>query len=92
MALGWGSWLLAVSAPVAKRVLTSLGFGVVTYVGMDAALSSALTAAKSAWGGMGADVASMVAMAGVNTAASILAGALTARLALEVAKRFMPLT
>lgn len=89
---GWGTWLLAMAAPVAKKVAVSLGIGVVTYVGMDAALSAALGAAKTAWGGMGADVAAFVAMAGVNTAASILAGALTARVALEAVKRFAPLS
>ena len=92
MAAGWGTWLLAIAGPVAKRVMVSLGIGVVTYVGMDAALSSALGAARGAWGGMGADVAAFVAMAGVNTACSILAGALTARVALEAVKRFQPLS
>lgn len=90
--MGWGTWLIAMVAPIVKRVLLALGIGVATYVGMDAALGSALSAAKSAWGGLGADVAAFMAMAGVNTAASILAGALTARVALEVVKRFRILT
>lgn len=89
---GLGTWLLAIVGPAARKVLVALGIGTLTYVGMDAALNAALGAAKAAWGGMPADVASLVAIAGVNTAASILAGALTARLALEVAKRFAPLS
>lgn len=90
MAAGWGSFLVAIAGPVAKRVLTAIGFGTVTFLGMSAALNSALSSARSAWGGMGADVAAFMAIAGVNTACSILAGALVARLSLEVAKRLVP--
>jgi len=88
--MGIGSWLVALAGPIARRVLLSLGLGVVTYVGLDLALSAALSSAKSSLGALPADIAALLAIAGVNTAASILAGALTARVAMIALKRFEP--
>lgn len=88
--MGIGSWLVALAGPIARRVLLSLGLGVVTYVGLDVALSAALSSAKASLGALPADIAALLAIAGVNTAASILAGALTARVAMIALKRFEP--
>lgn len=84
---GLGSWLVSLSGPIIKKALTSIGVGVVSYAAVAGALNVALGAAKAAWGQMAGEALALVQMAGVNTAASILAGALTARVALSVFKK-----
>lgn len=85
-----GAFLTAAIGPLAKRAAAALGFGVVSYVGVDLALGQLLGTARDAWAGsLGADVAAYVAMAGLNTGLSILAGALAGRVALIATKRMM---
>lgn len=85
--IGLGTWLVALAGPIARRVLASLGLGVVTYVGMDTAISGLLAQARAGWGSMGGEVASYVAMTGANVALSLIAGALMGRVGLMVLKR-----
>lgn len=85
--MGFGSFLAALAGPIAKRVLVALGFGIISYSAVSAALSAALSAAKAAWSGLTGDTLALIQMAGVNTAASILAGALIARVALGVTSK-----
>jgi len=75
---GWGSFLAGVAGPIAKKVLTSIGVGVVTTVGIQAAITTALNAAKAAMGGMSGEVLQIVAISGGFSAVSIIAGGLTA--------------
>lgn len=84
---GIGTFLAAIAGPIAKKVLIALGFGVASYAAVATALSAALGAARSAYGGMSGDVLALVDLAGVGVAASILAGALTARVSLQVLKK-----
>lgn len=84
---GFGTFLVALAAPAVKRALIALGIGVVSYGAVSVALASALTAARSAWGGLGGEALQLVQLAGVNTAASIMAGALIARVGLQFTKR-----
>lgn len=86
---GLGTFLAAIAGPVVKRALQALGFGLVSYAAMKVALDAALNAAKSAWAGLAGfpEALSLIQMAGVNTAASIIAGALVARLALQSLKK-----
>lgn len=76
------AFLMALVGPVAKRVLLSLGFGLVSYAAIATAVNSLLGSAKSAWGGMTGDVLSLVQLSGANTAVSIIAGAIVAKVAL----------
>ena len=87
---GLGTFLASIAAPIAKRVMIALGFGVVSYAAMTAALNAALSAAKSAWAGLAGfpEALQLIQMAGVNTAGSIIAGALVARVALQSLKKF----
>ena len=85
---GFGTFLVSLAGPIAKKVLTSLGVGVVSYAAVSAALAAVLSNAKAAWGGLAGDSLALIQMAGVSTAASILAGALTARVTLQLLKRF----
>lgn len=87
--------LVALSGPIARQVLISLGIGLVTYVGVDTAVSALLTQARTAWaagpgGGAGA-AAQLIAMAGVNTALSIICGGISARVTMLVLKKFQVL-
>lgn len=82
-----GTWLVGLAAPMIKRALVSLGFGIVSFAAVSAALNAALDAAKAAWSGLGGEALALLQMAGVNTAASILAGALVARVSLMLLKK-----
>lgn len=79
-------FLMGLAGPIAKQIMLSLGVGIVTLVGVDAALSAMLGAAKSAWGGMPGAVAQYIALAGVNTGLSMVAGACAARVAMASLK------
>lgn len=82
-----GAFLGAVAGPLAKRVLAALGIGAVSFVGLDLALSSILTAAKNSWSGLPAEILGYMSFLGANQALSIIAGAMTARVALVALKR-----
>jgi len=84
---GFGTFLAAVAGPIAKKVLVSLGFGIASYAAVSAGLGMVLASAKGAWGGLGGDALALIQMAGVSVAASIYAGALTARVSLQVLKK-----
>lgn len=86
---GLGTFLAAIAGSVVKRALAALGIGIVSYAAMTAALNSALAAAKAAWAGLAGfpEALALIQMAGVTTAASIIAGALVARVALQSLKK-----
>lgn len=81
---------MALAGPLAKQALVALGFGVVVFVGVDAAVSTALATARSQWAGGGSVIAAYMAMAGVNTALGIIAGGVTARVSMMMLKRLVP--
>lgn len=74
--------LTALAGTLAKKVLTALGMGFVTYVGLNAAVSGAISAASGAMGGASSDVASILAISGFFTACSVIAGGITASVTL----------
>jgi len=82
MGSGLGTWLLSLSGPIARQVLVALGISVVSFVGFEAGVNMLLGQAKAAWAGMPADVAAYVALSGVNTGLSLIAGAMIGRLSL----------
>jgi hypothetical protein len=82
-----GLFLAAAAGPIAKRVLTSLGIGVVSFVGLDLAVGGALESARTAWSGLPSDVAAYLAVAGVGQALAIVCGGITARVAVITLKR-----
>jgi hypothetical protein len=83
-----GAFLMALAGPLARQVLISLGIGLVTFVGLDAAVTAALSAAKSNLGQMPAAAAAILARGGVFTAMSVIAGGITARMSMMVLKQF----
>lgn len=84
------AWLMLLVGPLAKQALTALGFGIVVFVGVDAAVNAALSQAQAYWGGGSAVVIQYMAMAGINTAFGIIAGGVTARVSMMMLKRFIP--
>lgn len=83
-----GLWLATISWPIVSRVFASIGLGTITFVGASAALNTALSAAKAAFGGISSDILQLLAMAGFFQAMSIMAGGLIAGLGWIVMKRF----
>ncbi|EHP43593.1 hypothetical protein OR16_07796 [Cupriavidus basilensis OR16] len=82
-----GAFLMALAGPLARQVLVALGIGLITYLGLDLAVSAALSAAKSSLGGMPASAAAILARGGIFTAMSILAGGVTARVSMMTMKK-----
>ena len=88
----WATLIMALVGPIARRALLSLGLGVVTFVGVDSAVSYLLSSAKAAWaGGLAGGAAQLVAMAGVNTAMGIIAGGIIGRVTMLTLKRMQVL-
>lgn len=85
---GIADWLARITWPLVSRALSALGFGTVTYVGADTALTSALNAAKAGFAGMTADILAILSVAGFFDAMSIMSGGLVSGLAWMVMKRF----
>lgn len=79
----FGAFLGAIAGPVAKRALLAVGVGVVSYAAVSTVVGQALASARDAWGMLAGDVLALIQLAGINTAASIMAGAITARVALQ---------
>jgi hypothetical protein len=79
--------LIALVGPLAKQALVALGIGLITYVGLDAAVTSALSAAKSSLGQLPAAAMAICARGGMFTAFSIVAGGITARMSMMIVKR-----
>ena len=82
-----GTWLVGLASPAVFGVLKALGFGFVTFAALSAALTVALDAARSSWGGVTGDLLGLLELAGSSTALSIIAGALVTRVAILSAKK-----
>lgn len=79
--------LTALAGPLAKKVLSSLGIGFLTFAGVETAVNGAMTAAKANFSGVVVDIASILAIAGLFTSMSIIAGGITAGLTMMVFSR-----
>lgn len=84
---GLAGFLMALIGPLARQALISLGIGLITFVGVDTAVSSALGAAKGYMGQVAGDYAAILARGGLFTAMSIIAGGIIARVSMLVLKR-----
>ena len=81
------AFLMALIGPLARQALIALGIGLITFVGLDAAVASALAAAKASFGQLNAAAMAILARGGLFTAMSVVAGGITARMSMMVLKR-----
>lgn len=88
----FASLLVSLAGPLVRKALLSLGVGVVTYVGLQSALTAALNASQNAFGGVAAGPAAILAMSGVFTALGIIAGGIVAGVTMIALKRFQIIT
>ncbi len=85
---GLTGWLASVSWPIVSRVLAALGFGTVTYTGMNAAVTAYLGQMKGLFGGLASEVLNLFAMAGGFEVLSITSGGIVSGMAFMVLKKF----
>jgi len=88
----FSSAMMALAGPLAKKVLTSLGIGLLTYAGVDTAVTAGINAAKSNFAGIPADLISIIARFGFFTAFSIIAGGVVAGVSMMTFSKFAKLT
>lgn len=79
---GFGTFLASIAWPIVSRVLASMGLGVISYVGLKAALDQAISTAQGEMAGLLPDVMAIIAIGGGFSALSILAGGLVASVAM----------
>lgn len=77
-----GTWLLAMMGPLTARILLTLGFSVVSIVGMDAIISGIKSQLISAMGAVPQAGLNLALLAGAGEALGIIFGAITTRLLL----------
>ncbi|WP_133645475.1 DUF2523 family protein [Paraburkholderia flava] len=88
---GLAAWLMSLAGPLLIQALVSLGVGVLTVVGFDAAFSQLVNWITTGVSGIPADMANVLAMGGVFQGVSYILGAVSARVAMigfGAAKRF----
>ncbi len=77
-----GTWLMAMMAPLTARILVTLGFSVVTIVGMDAVISGLKAQFIAQVGAIPSAGLNLALLAGCGQALGIIFGAITTRLLL----------
>nr|WP_315465910.1 DUF2523 domain-containing protein [uncultured Rhodoferax sp.] len=77
-----GTWLLSLMSPALGRILTALGFSVVSITGMDAIFSQLKSQLVSGLYSLPADVLNVFLLVGGGQALGIIVGAGVTRLAL----------
>lgn len=75
------SFLMALIGPLAKKLLISLGFALVSYAALISAVNAAISAVKSSYSGISVDVLSLIELAAVDNGIGIILGAVVARVA-----------
>lgn len=73
-------WVASAVGPLAKRVLSALGIGWITFESLSALITQAREAIIGLWSQAG-DVLAIAELAGVGTAIGIILGAVVARIA-----------
>lgn len=74
-----GAFLSTAVGSLAKKVLASLGFGIISFAAVSTALNTALGYAQSAYSGLPGYAAAFLGLAGVGTGLGMVAAALIFR-------------
>ncbi|MBX3617493.1 DUF2523 domain-containing protein [Nitrosomonas sp.] len=77
--LPMGSFLESIAAPIVRKVLVSLGFGIVTFGVITTTLNQLLSIAQSNYSSITGIASSLLAIAGAGEAMGIIAAALVFR-------------
>jgi hypothetical protein len=88
---GIAAWLMSLAGPLLIQAMVSVGVGVLTVVGFDAAFSQLVSWIATGVSGLPSDMANVLAMGGVFQGVSYILGAVSARVAMigfGAAKRF----
>lgn len=80
--MGWGTWLLAMVTPLVGRIITALGFSVVTVTGMTIAVQAVRDQFISSINSMPGDILNVFLYAGGGVAFGMIMGAITTRIAI----------
>ncbi|MFZ2407127.1 MAG: DUF2523 domain-containing protein [Methylobacter sp.] len=84
------AFLLSITGSVAARVLTSLGFGIVSYAAMTTLVSSVVSQAQAQYDLINPSVLQLLNLAGVGKSMGIIASAFATRAALMAIKKLRP--
>ena len=77
-----GTWLLSLLQPAIAKILASLGFSVVSIVGLDGILNQLRQYLVQGIGGLSVDMFNLFLIAGGGESLGIIMGAITTRLLL----------
>lgn len=80
-------WLLALVAPLARKVLVSLGIGWVTYESFGFLVGQLQGAVLGAWGAVGGVTFQILSLAGIPDSLGIILGGFAARAGLMAVSR-----
>lgn len=83
----FGAFLLALAGPIARRVLLSLGLGVVSYAGLALIAEQVKTAVVDNYGALSGNVLDLLNLLGAGQAIGIVLGAIIARAAFAAISR-----
>ena len=83
----FGVYLDSVSLPIVQKVLVGLGFGTVTYVGLQAGFNTLQQIVISNMGSVAASMGSLFFMAGFNTSIGLVLSAGSMRIAMIATKK-----
>lgn len=78
----FGAMLGAVASPLAKKVLSGLGIGMVSYAGVDVIFTALKAQIASSWSGMAPDILGLLGLVGVGTGVNYIVAAMAARVAM----------
>jgi hypothetical protein len=82
------AWVLALVAPIVKKVFVALGVGVITYASLNFLGTQITNAVLGAWGGVSGSILQIVSLAGLPDCIGITLGAINARIALIAVSKF----
>ena len=79
------AFLVSMVGPLVLRALTMLGFGIMTFTGVTAAVQGLIDMATSNWASIPSDVLALASIAGIPQCLGIICGAFVARTGMWVA-------
>jgi len=87
----WLGFLLAAVTPVAKKMLVGLGFGFMTYTGVDVAFNRLTTALVNAFSGLSPDIISYCQITGVFDAMGLVIAAYSFKISIGIFSKMQKL-